>query len=173
MKNKLRVFTKEHREKIGNSRRAWVANGGIPYNKGLKTSERTDGRRLLLLNMKAHLKYEVTLEWLNQFDNIEKLKYLNKSISRKRDYLGFDTEIYKAFIEKFYFDKNFNRLFDEWISTGDKWIKPSLDHIVPKSSGGVLMIENLRFISWLENRSKSDIPENEWVLIKNRINEYF
>ena len=166
---RLRVFTVEHKGNLSKSRKSLYESGKITaWSKGKKMT-----REHTLKNMKAHLKYDVTLEWLDQFPDIEKLKYLNRSISRKRDCFGFDAEIYKAFIERFYFDKNFNRLFGEWISTGDKWIKPSLDHIVPKSSGGILMIENLRFISWLENRSKSDIPESEWVLIKNRINEYF
>jgi hypothetical protein len=34
--------------------------------------------------MKAHLKYDVTLEWLMQFKDVEKIKYLNRSISRKK-----------------------------------------------------------------------------------------
>ena len=49
-----------------------------------------------LKNMKAHLKYDVSFEWLDSFTDIEKLKYLNRSISRKRDCEGFTTEIYKT-----------------------------------------------------------------------------
>lgn len=131
-------------------------------------------RRQLLKNMKAHLKYRVSFKWLNSFNNIEKLKYLNHSIHRKRDYKGFDSKIYKSFIEKFYYDKKFNHLFDKWIETGDVYIKPSLDHIKAKSKGGKLNeLDNLQFISWLENRAKNNIDQKEWEIIKNNIAQYF
>jgi hypothetical protein len=157
-----RVFTKEHKKKISKSckgRKAW--NVGI-----------SQSREHILKNMKTHLKYTVSLDWLNTFEDIEKLKYLNRSISRKRDCEGFNTEIYKQFIEKFYNDNTFNKLYDLWIKTGDKWIKPSLDHIEAKSKGGSLLIENIQFISWLENRAKIDIPIVVWNKIKRNINYY-
>ena len=162
-----RVFTKAHRKKISDSRKLLKAKGWVPYNLGLKMSKLS-----LYKNMKAHLKYKVSLEWLESFDDIEKLKYLNKSISRKRDYEGFTTEIYKQFIEKFYKDNKFNELFDSWVATKDKWIKPSLDHIQAKAKNGSLLLDNLQFISWLENRAKIDISQVEWSKIKNNINYY-
>ena len=167
MRNNLRVFTKEHRKKISDSRKLLKAKGWVPYNLGLKMSKLS-----LYKNMKAHLKYKVSLEWLESFDDIEKLKYLNKSISRKRDYEGFTTEIYKQFIEKFYSNKKFNELFDRWVETKNKWIKPSLDHIQPKAKNGSLLLDNLQFISWLENRAKIDISQVEWSKIKSNINYY-
>lgn len=169
-KNNLRVFTQEHRDKIGKSRKALYDSGAITtWSKGKKMT-----REHTLKNMKAHLKYSVDLEWLNSFDDIEKLKYLNRSLSRKRDCEGFNTETYIAFIEMFYNDKRFNFLFDKWIETKDKWIKPSLDHIQAKCNGGKLnILNNLQFISWLENRAKVDIEQTEWNKIKQRINEYF
>lgn len=173
MENKLRHFTDEHKLKISESRKRLKANGWIPYNKGLKTLDRKNGVELILKNMKAHLKYDVSLEWLSQFNDIEKLKYLNRSISRKRDCEGFTTKGYKQFIEKFYYDEKFNSLFDKWIETGDKWIKPSLDHIKAKSQKGSLLVDNLQFISWLENRAKIDIEQGEWNKIKERIYDYF
>ena len=84
-----------------------------------------------------------------------------------------NTEIYKSFIEKFYHQKKFIYLFNEWIKTKNKWIKPSLDHIEAKSKGGKLAdINNLQFISWLENRAKVDTPQVEWSKIKSNINYY-
>jgi len=162
-----RLFTKAHRKKISDSRKRLKENGWIPYNKGIKVS-----KELLYKNMKAHLKYDVSLDWLKQFEDIEKLKYLNHSIARERDYRGFDTEIYKQFIEKFYKDKKFNQLFSEWIKTKDKWIKPSLDHIQAKAKGGTLLLDNLQFVSWLENRAKVDISQVEWDKIKKNIKYY-
>ena len=168
MKNKLRHFTKEHRQKISNTRKALYASGAITtWSKSKKMT-----RDHILKNMKAHLKYDVSLEWLDSFSDIEKLKYLNHSIVRKRDYLGFTTEIYKKFIEKFYEDNKFNKLFIEWENTKDKWIKPSLDHIEPKSKGGTLLLDNLQFVSWLENRAKVDIPQVQWDKIKKNIGYY-
>jgi hypothetical protein len=168
MKNNLRVFTKEHREKISKKRKELYASGAITtWSKG-----KTMTKDHCLKNMKAHLKYDVSLEWLNSFEDIEKLKCLNGAIKRKRDYEGFTTDTYKAYIEKFYNDKKFNELFDKWKETSDKWIKPSLDHIVPKAKKGSLLLDNLQFISWLENRAKIDIGQDEWTEIKRHINYY-
>jgi 5-methylcytosine-specific restriction endonuclease McrA len=172
MKNKLRHFTDEHKRKISESRKRLKANGWVPYNKGLKTLDRENGVELILKNMKAHLKYDVSLEWLSQFNDIEKLKYLNRSISRKRDCEGFTTKTYKQFIEKFYYDEKFNSLFDKWIESGDKWIKPSIDHIIPKSKGGTNELSNLQFLSWFENRCKNDMTQAEWDMLKANIKEY-
>ena len=59
---------------------------------------------------------------------------------------------------------------------GPNWgvngLKPSLDHIVAKANGGKLDIDNLQFISWLENRAKVDIPLVEWNKIKENIRYY-
>ena len=162
MKNKLRVFSAEHRANISKAcmgRSTWSAGKKMTRDHNLK-------------NMKAHLKYEVTLEWLAGFEDIEKLKYLNRSISRKRDCEGFTDDIYCRFIEKFYNDEKFNRLYLEWIKTGDKWIKPSLDHVHAKCHGGSLLLDNLQFISWLENRAKVNIPQESWDLMKSKINYY-
>jgi excinuclease UvrABC ATPase subunit len=168
MRNNLRVFTKEHRQKISDSRKALYASGEITtWSKGKKMS-----RDHILKNMKAHLKYDVSLEWLDSFTDIEKLKFLNASIKRKRDYEGFTTEIYKQFIEKFYGDEKFNNLYERWFETKDKWIKPSLDHIQAKANGGTLLLNNLQFVSWLENRAKVDIEQNDWDRIKKNINYY-
>jgi len=168
MKNKLRKFTKEHRAKISKTRKSLYASGTITtWSKGKKMT-----RDHNIKNMKAHLKYDVSIEWLDGFEDIEKLKYLNRSISRRRDCGGFNTEIYMKFIEKFYYDKKFNYMFDEWIKTGDKWIKPSLDHIKAKSKGGVLLLDNLRFVSWFENRAKADIDQIKWSEMKKNIGYY-
>ncbi len=73
-----RIFSEEHKRKIGESRKKLKANGWIPYNLGLKMDSLS-----VLKNMKAHLKYDVSIEWLSKFEDIEKLKYLNRSLSRK------------------------------------------------------------------------------------------
>ncbi len=158
----LKPYTDEHKQKVGAA-----LKGRKCWSKGLKMT-----REHNLKNMKAHLKYDVTIEWLSKFEDIEKLKYLNRSISRKRDCGGFTTEIYIQFIERFYIDSKFNELYHKWIETNDKWIRPSLDHIEAKCSGGSLLIDNLRFISWLENRAKVDIDQKLWNRMKQNINYY-
>ena len=42
---------------------------GYLYNLGLKMDSLS-----VLKNMKAHLKYDVSLEWLSKFEDIEKIK---------------------------------------------------------------------------------------------------
>lgn len=158
----LKPYTDEHKQKVGAA-----LKGKRCWNKGLKMT-----REHNLKNMKAHLKYDVTIEWLSKFEDIEKLKYLNRSLSRRRDCEGFTTEIYIQFIERFYIDSKFNELYHKWIETNDKWIKPSLDHIEAKCNGGSLLIDNLQFISWLENRAKVDIDQELWNRMKQNINYY-
>ena len=158
----LKPFTQAHKDNISKA-----CKGREAWSKGKKMT-----RDHNLKNMRAHLKYDVSLEWLNDFEDIEKLKYLNRSLSRKRDCEGFTTEIYKQFIVKFYYDEKFNKLFKKWVETGDKWIKPSLDHIQAKCNGGTLLIDNLQFISWLENRAKVNIDKNKWEEIKRNIEYY-
>lgn len=158
-----RVFTDEHRARISAS-----CKGRKAWSKGKKMT-----RQCVLRNMLGHLKYDVTFDWLNQFEDLKKITYLNRSIAKKRDYDGFNTEIYKSFILKFYHDERFNRLYGEWIKTRDKWIKPSLDHIESKSNGGALnVLSNLQFISWLENRAKVNIPHSQWETMKQNMEYY-
>lgn len=171
-RNTLREFTDEHKQKISDSRKKLMESGWIPYNRGLKVADMPNGRGMLLGNMRTHLRYDVSLEWLNSFQDIEKLKFLNRTLTRQRDCEGFTTEMYMMFIEKFYNDKKFNDLYDKWKETGNKWIKPSLDHIQAKANGGTLFLDNLQFISWLENRAKVDIDQSEWEIIKKDINYY-
>ena len=158
----LKPYTDEHKQKVGAA-----LKGRKCWSKGLKMT-----REHNLKNMRAHLKYDVTIEWLSKFEDIEKLKYLNRSISRNRDCEGFTTEIYIQFIERFYIDSKFNELYHKWIETNDKWIRPSLDHIEAKCNGGSLLIYNLQFISWLENRAKIDIDQELWNRMKQNINYY-
>ena len=126
-------------------------------------------------NMKNHIRFDIELDWLLKFDDFEKLKFLNKQISNKGgDRFNESIEWYKSFIEKFYYDEKFNLLYDNYLKSGNnKYKKPSLDHIIPRSKGGTNDLENLRFITYLENISKRDMTLNEWENIKQRLEEYF
>lgn len=54
-----------------------------------------------------------------------------------------------------------------------KLLRPSLDHILPKSRGGSEELNNLQFLTWFENFSKRDMTQKEWEVVKLNIGEYF
>ena len=174
MRNKLRVFTKEHRQKISDSRKRLKASGWIPYNKGLKTADRPNGKELLVKNMKAHLRFNVPYQWLMQFDDFEKLKFLNRAITPRDVRFKVDTEWYRDYILKFYYDKQFNDIYSKWISGGkkDKYLIPTIDHINPKAKNGDNQLSNLQFLTWFENRAKNDMPIVVWQKLKENIKDY-
>jgi len=149
-----------------------------------KIGEKSKGRKTTLgkkmpkesiyKNMSAHLRFDVNYKWLMQFEDIEKLKMLNKALSRERDMPNKDTAFYKQFLKKFYYDKQFNFIYDRYIKNGrQKLLRPSLDHIIPKSRGGTNDLDNLQFLSWFENFTKRDMTQDEWENVKLNIGEYF
>lgn len=134
-----------------------------------ETMSRTD----IYKNMAAHLRYDVDEIWLSQFADIDKLKTLNRAITRKERY-AFSTEKYKEYIKKFYYCNKFNAVYEKWVKSGktDRYLKPTVDHIYPKSKGGNDGLDNLQFLSWFENRSKNDMDQDAWDKLKSNIGEY-
>lgn len=125
-------------------------------------------------NMATHLRFDVSAGWLMQFKDFDKLKLLNDAITNRSGRWEVSTVWYKSYIERFYDDDQFNRIYEIWINSGkEKYKKPSIDHIVPKSKGGTNDIENLQFLSWFENRCKNDMTQTEWNNLKLNIQEYF
>lgn len=124
-------------------------------------------------NMVTHLKWDVSIEWARQFRNFEMLKFLNKAVTNRDNRYPLSTEEYKAYVEKFYRDYQFNALYFKWINNKkDKYLKPSLDHKIPKSKGGTNDLRNLQFLTWFENRCKNDMSQVEWDNMKKNIQEY-
>ena len=125
-------------------------------------------------NMATHLRFDVSIEWLMQFSDFDKLKLLNDVITNRSGRWDVSTEWYKTYIEKFYNDDRFNSIYTTWINGGKvKYKKPSLDHITPKSKGGTNSLDNLQFLTWFENRCKNDMTQTEWDNLKLTIEEYF
>lgn len=154
---KRKEFTAEHRRKIG------LASRGRQTRLGMKAT-----KELLYKNMVAHMSLPVELEFVMQFEDVEKLKFLNSVITRDRVKIHFDTEKYKAFIKHFYNDKQFNEVYNDWLQDKQGYALPSLDHIIPLSRGGSWEIENLQFLPWCVNRAKSNFLPDEWEHIKDK-----
>ena len=89
------------------------------------------------------------MEYLDNFDNYEKFAFIHKAFLANTSLIStLDTEQYKEYIEYFYYQKEFNCLYDYWnktkiSSTFYDLAKPSLDHIIPKSKGGTDDLRNL------------------------------
>ena len=157
-----RVFTKEHREAISKA-----CKGRKTWSKGKKMPKES-----LYKNMASHTRFHVTAEWLSQFGDIEKLKFLNSCITKRTNRFEVDTEWYKSYILKFYNDEQFNEIYNKWLGTQDKYLRPTIDHIHPRAQGGNNDINNLQFLSWFENRAKNDMSQEQWCIIKKNIYKY-
>ncbi len=161
-----REFTDEHKRKIGESSKKRKGDKHWAYGKKMSDSH-------VLKNMCAHLRFDVELDWLSQFNDIEKLKCLNECITNRDGRFDEDTEWYKQYIIKFYDDPKFNSIFVQWCENGkDKYMKPSIDHIIPRADGGGNNIDNLQFLTWFENRCKNDMSVEDWNKIKSNIGKY-
>lgn len=155
-------FTEEHRRKISESSKGrtgpWL---------GKKHT-----RRMLLQNMQSHLRYDVPLTWLEKFEDIERLKYLNSCLRRSERFPD-SPDWYMSFIEKFYNDKQFLAIYSKWVKNGKcRWLRPTIDHVIPKYLGGTNDVSNLQFLPWFENRAKCDMTPTEWDKIKSNISFY-
>lgn len=158
-----KVFSKAHKEAISKSckgRKTWSEGRKMP-------------KASLYRNMAAHIRFDVSSEYLEQFEDIEKLKFLNKVLTRRGGRFDFCTEQYKAFIEHFYNDDQFNTIYAKWLDSGrDKWLMPSIDHINPKAKGGRNNLSNLQFLTLFENRAKCDMSQEDWDNVKANIKDY-
>ena len=126
----------------------------------------------LYKNMLNHIRWDVTLEFLAQFEDIERLKLLNSMVQHVLSRPGcretFNTENYKRFILRFYDDENFIRQLAIYKQSGNKHDFPTLDHIIPLSRGGTNDLSNLQIISWFENHAKWDMTQDEYEIAKKK-----
>jgi phage regulator Rha-like protein len=159
-----RPISDSHRNNISNA-----CKGRDTWSKGRKMP-----RISLYKNMQSHLRFEVSLEFLQQFDDIEKLKTLNRMATNRSGRFNISDCDYKSYILRFYYDEIFNKIYKKWLASGkEKYLSPSIDHIIPVSRGGSHSVENLQILTWFENRCKNDMTQAEWNNLKNNIGEYF
>jgi hypothetical protein len=121
------------------------------------------------------LKYDFDYGWLTSFDDPEKLKFLLKYSKKGNKTIPIKTTEYHVnFINHFYYDEQFNKVYDNWINSGkDGRMSPALDHIRPKSKGGSHELYNLRFITNIENYFKGARSLEEWEYIKANPDKFF
>lgn len=123
-------------------------------------------------NMTRMLRYDVDYDWIIQFEDIEKLKFLNNAVKKSGIY-NFDTQLYMNYILRFYYDDKFNNIYNKWINNNyNKWLRPSLDHINPRKNNELDDMDNLEFLTWFENRTKTNISSEDWKRMKENITFY-
>ena len=67
--------------------------------------------------MAKHLRFDIDHKWLMQFEDINKVKVLNKCISMRDKRWKMNTEWYKEYLLKFYYDEQFNLIYVKWIES--------------------------------------------------------
>ena len=146
-------MTVERRAQIGKQSR-----GRKAWNKGV-TADEAQIRRM----MKARMRTGIDLD---AYPDLQRLQLLVRLTSKHFKHLGSDAAR-KAFLDRFYFDGQFNRIYDKWLESGkSKWLFPSLDHKVSKCNGGSWELDNLQFLTWFENRAKAEMNQDEWESFK-------
>ncbi len=122
-------------------------------------------------------RFSVSAEWVDQWEDLDKLRFLNRSTPKNAGegrFVDIDTDWYMDFIVYFYNDYSFNWLYSQWLDSDEyRPLKPSLDHILPSSLGGGNSLDNLQFITQVENRAKGNIHPGEWEDIKRNLHLYF
>lgn len=135
----------------------------------------------------ASTKIEVSDIFLDKYkDNFEKFLFIHHSIVNTSGnnslYYKEHQDEYEEIINYFWSDKQFNILYNLWIynknqnNTYYDWLKPSLDHIVPSSKGGLNKLSNFQFLTTFENLAKRDMTMEEWNQFKKDTNtqsDYF
>lgn len=117
-------FSDEHRKSISERNK-----GRAGWSKGLKMTE-----AMRRSNMKGKLYTEINLD---VYTDYERLLFLTTFLSKRKEHIGYDDTVRKPFLDKFYFDRQFNAIYDAWIVSGkNRWYRPTLDHMTSQANGG-------------------------------------
>ena len=120
-------------------------------------------------------------EYLYSFKDFDKFLFIHKMLTHITDnYYGTKCDIneYKAAVQYFYEDKQFNQIYKFWqnhtneSSTFYDLAKPSIDHIIPLSRGGTSKLSNLQILTVFENLAKRDMTMEEWNIFKEKTNTH-
>lgn len=117
-------------------------------------------------------------EFLESFDDFEKVRFIHQAMTRTSGNTAYSItpEFFQKFITYFYYNEQFSILYDYWkqqnskINTFYDWLKPSIDHKIPKSKGGSNELENLHFLTVFENLAKRDMSWDDWLIFKKETN---
>ena len=127
----------------------------------------------------ASSKIGIDENFIQQFDDFEKFLFLHKQLTAASGKTAgqYQLKEYKEDILYFYYDNQFNQLYNFWKTqerskTFYDLAKPSLDHIIPKSKNGSNEKENLQFLTVFENLSKRDMTWEEWEDFKIKTNTH-
>lgn len=127
----------------------------------------------------ASSKIGIDENFIQQFDDFEKFLFLHKQLTAASGKTAgqYRLKEYKEDILYFYYDNQFNQLYNFWKTqerskTFYDLAKPSLDHIIPKSKNGSNEKENLQFLTVFENLSKRDMTWEEWEDFKIKTNTH-
>ena len=116
-------------------------------------------------------------DFINQFQsNFEKYLLIHKALIRTSgndiSYYRLNYDEYKDTINYFWNDIQLEQIIQFWNKNKNKgqtfydWAKPSLDHIIPISKGGINKKENFQFLTTFENLAKRDMTMDEWNQFK-------
>jgi len=124
--------------------------------------------------LSVRLRWDISYIELVDYD-YDKLVVLNSLVKNRDDRYNFTKDQYLAYLEKFYTCPQFNRLHELWINSGKNKLRQlSIDHIHPISKGGDdICIENMQVVTWIENRAKCALSQDDWDYIKDNIGEFF
>lgn len=138
-------------------------SGYHTFTRGKKPPLSEDAKKLMM--SAAFERDEAEID-LSRYTNYEKISLLSKRFSVFR--WKYDVQFSRLeFFEKFYFDKQFNNVFDKWRDGQyHKLLTPSIDHIIPTARDGLTSLENLQWLPVWENKAKSDCTQEEWLSFK-------